>query len=100
MRDKRILRRWWVWLVLFTGVLVGLVMGGGGASDRGLPTGARQMLDAPGSEKGAVFRDLTYDYRVTDGAFALREQMYFLLTPALLVQEAVSDNVVLTYPQE
>ena len=31
---------------------------------------------------------------------ALREHDNFLLTPAWLVQEAVSDGVILTYPEE
>lgn len=30
----------------------------------------------------------------------MRENVDFLLTPALLVQEAMSDDVVITYPTE
>jgi hypothetical protein len=30
----------------------------------------------------------------------IREHVDFLLTPALLVQEAISDGVLLTYPVE
>ena len=44
MRDKRFLRLWGVLLALLMGVLVGLVMGGGGASERTLPPGARRLL--------------------------------------------------------
>jgi hypothetical protein len=35
-----------------------------------------------------------------DRSVLTREQVDFLLTPALLVQEAVSEDVVLTYPEE
>jgi len=37
---------------------------------------------------------------LTDLSLAVRECDDFLLTPALLVQEAVSDDVILTYPEE
>jgi len=37
---------------------------------------------------------------MTDLSLAIREHDDFLLTPALLVQEAVSDGVILTYPEE
>lgn len=38
--------------------------------------------------------------RMADLSLMMREQVDFLLTPALLVQEAISDDVVLTYPEE
>jgi len=37
---------------------------------------------------------------MVDLSLAQREPSDFLLTPALLVQEAVSDGVILTYPEE
>lgn len=37
---------------------------------------------------------------MVDLSLAVRECDDFLLTPALLVQEAVSDDVILTYPEE
>jgi hypothetical protein len=37
---------------------------------------------------------------MSDVSLEVRELADFLLTPALLVQEAVSDGVVLTYPEE
>jgi len=35
-----------------------------------------------------------------DLSLRVREQVDFLITPALLVQEAISEDVVLTYPEE
>ena len=40
------------------------------------------------------------DNREADESMLIREQVDFLLTPALLVQEAISEDVVLTYPGE
>lgn len=40
------------------------------------------------------------DFRMADLSLMMREQVDFLLTPALLVQEAISDDIVLTYPEE
>lgn len=40
------------------------------------------------------------DRQLADECFMLREQADFLLTPALLIQEAMCDDVVLTYPEE
>ena len=37
---------------------------------------------------------------MSDLSLGRREKVDFLLTPALLVQEAISDHVVLTYPEE
>ncbi len=35
-----------------------------------------------------------------DASLRMREKVDFLLSPALLVQEAIRDDVILTYPQE
>lgn len=35
-----------------------------------------------------------------DSSLEMKENVDFLLTPALIVQEALSDDVVLTYPTE
>jgi hypothetical protein len=35
-----------------------------------------------------------------DPSLEMKENVDFLLTPALIVQQAVSDNVVITYPSE
>jgi len=45
-------------------------------------------------------RHLFADFHMVDISLEVREVDDFLLTPALLVQEAVSDGVILTYPEE
>jgi len=44
-----------------------------------------------------VSRKMTQNFRVS---LEMRENVDFLLTPALLVQEAISHGVVVTYPAE
>ena len=67
----------------------------------GLPPGWRRVFDAPTEEERAtVMRHLKVNFHMADTSLEVREQVDFLLTPALLVQEAVSDGVVLTYPEE
>lgn len=48
----------------------------------------------------ADFRAPAVSAYMVDPSLAMREHDDFLLTPALLVQEAVSDGVILTYPEE
>ncbi len=48
----------------------------------------------------ADFGKPTFSAYMVDLSLAIREHDDFLLTPALLVQEAVSDGVILTYPEE
>jgi hypothetical protein len=65
------------------------------SSDPGAPTGL------PGSQGALGNADrFEGDRRLADECFMLREQADFLLTPALLVQEALCDDVVLTCPGE
>jgi hypothetical protein len=55
----------------------------------------REILTDPAFVKAPAFSAY-----LTDLSLAVRECDDFLLTPALLVQEAVSDDVILTYPEE
>ena len=48
----------------------------------------------------ADFRAPAVNVHMVDLSLAIREHDDFLLTPALLVQEAVSDGVILTYPED
>ena len=98
MRCEWVFRTRWVWLVVPMGVLLGLGMGAGEASDEGTPAGFRQLEEEMKAGRGPVL--LNVSYPMADVSLAVREQVDFLLTPALLVQEAVSDDVVLTYPEE
>ncbi len=81
-----------------------LGMGAGGNPDQsGAPARARRpaMPDTPEIEKMMVDRIVgNSNFGMSDLSLEKRENDDFLLTPALLVQEAVSDRVVLTYPEE
>ncbi len=72
----------------------------------GMGAGKASLLEAQrlaglSAEDRVVARELmNVDYHVVDQSFERREEIDFLVTPALLVQEAVSDGIVLTYPQE
>jgi hypothetical protein len=66
-----------------------------------LPPGYRRLFEAaPGEEQAIVRAHLHIDSHMVDTSLEIREQWDFRLTPALLVQEAISDGVILTYPEE
>jgi hypothetical protein len=97
----------WVLLVVLTGILLGLDMGAAQPPDQGMPPGLRRLRESTGArtqdarwEATRMNQLFNVSYRMADTSLAVREQVDFLLTPALLVQEAVSDDVVLTYPEE
>jgi hypothetical protein len=90
----------WELLVVVICALLGLSMGAAKLPDRGMPPDSRQLLEASATEAGRSVQLLRVDYRGADLARTIQEQADFLLTPALLVQEVVSDDVVLTYPEE
>ena len=70
--------------------------------------------DVPASARAAKERKIVLEpdsiaYRVVESGMAtsasapsleMRENVDFLLTPALLVQQAISDDVIITYPEE
>ena len=86
-------------LVVLACVLLCVGAGAVQAPDQGLPPGYQRLLDAraPGE---IIRRHLEVDSQLVDISLLIREQTDFLLTPALLVQEAISDGVILTYPVE
>ena len=105
MRSRRILVTRWVLLVLLTCLLAALGMGAAKPPDQQrAPDAFRRWMEAIESGDPQKTRDLmatlNIDYRMVDLSLAVREQVDFLLTPALLVQEAISEDVVLTYPEE
>lgn len=79
-----------------------LAMGAGRDPGRGRASaGARRMIRPGTPEFDAMMRAQHAPHSgMADLSLATRENVDFLLTPALLVQEAVSDGVVLTYPEE
>lgn len=90
---------------LLVGGLLCLAMGAAKAPDQGLgsllPPGLQRWLEAaPGEEQATANADLHISPHMVDTSLEVRECIDFLHTPALLVQEAVSDGVILTYPEE
>jgi hypothetical protein len=103
MRCASFLTVRWAILLLVSGVLFGLAIGA--AKTPGDPkefvnrfkeAGTPLDLEDPNSK----LSPLQINRRMADLSLTVREHVDFLLTPALLVQEAVSDDVVLTYPEE
>ena len=72
-----------------------------GGSDLPSPSHAtNNILDRAQEEEAIKTRaaeKLAINYRPS---LQMKENVDFLLTPALLIQEAISPNVVLTYPSE
>jgi hypothetical protein len=59
------------------------------------------MLEARSDEeRKIVTHHLSISPHMVDASLEIREQIDFRLTPALLVQEAISDGIILTYPEE
>ncbi len=95
---------------VLSGVLVGgllcLAMVAAKAPDQGLgsllPPGLQRWLEAaPGGEEYATANaHLQISPHMVDASLEIREHIDFIHTPALLVQEAISDGVILTYPEE
>ncbi len=82
-------------------LLLCLGMGAAQAPDQGMPPVFRGLMEARTDEERVTRqRALQINYKGEDWSLDLSEQMDFLLTPALLVQEAVSDGIILTYPEE
>jgi hypothetical protein len=92
----------WAVLAMLMGTFLFLAMGAGDNPGRDrVPGGTRRPIIPGTPEFDAVMRaKLAPDSGMADLSLATRENVDFLLTPALLVQEAVSDGIVLTYPEE
>jgi hypothetical protein len=107
MRQERALKVRWVLLVVVMCMLFGLGMGVPSERERNKAPGYGPfwgaMRDRDPNAPGHGLRinhALNLDYHMADVSLAVREQVDFLLTPALLAQEAVSEDIVLTYPEE
>jgi hypothetical protein len=84
----------------FTGLLLCLLACLGMGAGR-TPQQTAQWLAGLSPEDRVVAHELmAIDYHGVDRSFESREEMDFLVTPTLLVQDAISDDIVLTYPQE
>lgn len=90
-----------MWLAVLPCIVVCFGAGAVQAPDQGLPPGYQRLLDARAPGEAAIIRrHLKVDSQMVDFSQHIREHVDFLLTPALLVQEAISDGVILTYPVE
>ncbi len=94
-----------VWLAVLACMVVcfgaGAASGPGQAPDQGVPPLSQRPLDARALGEAAINRlTLKIDFHEVDAGMQGRERVDFVLTPALLVQEAISDGVLLTYPVE
>jgi len=101
----------WTWmtrgvlLTVLVCVLLCLGMGAAKAPNRPfqglLPPGLQHVFEAaPGEERATANAHLGISPYMVDTSLEVRERFDFLHTPALLVQEAISDGVILTYPEE
>jgi len=77
-------------------------MGGSGQpGPQGKNPWLEAMMKMEGPDELERFRlEASYPRNMADISLMIREQADFLLTPALLVQEVLSDGVVPTYPEE
>lgn len=60
----------------------------------------QRMMAADPNEGLRLWHRFRLDYRMIDSSLHVAEQTDFLLTPALIVQEALDDDVIPTYPEE
>jgi len=103
MMYERFLKRRLGLIVIVMCGLMCLGMDSGKAPVRRISPGWQRLNEAHKlgpEEKDKAVQALLMNYRFFDQCLVAREQGEFLLTPALLVQEAVSDDVILTYPEE
>lgn len=85
-----------VWLAVLTSVVLSFATG----SDRMLGQGVPLQAQGAPEDRAMAHRHLGVNPQMVDFSQHIREHVDFLLTPALLVQEAISDGVILTYPVE
>ena len=91
--------RWAFPVMLMVGLSI-LGMAAVGALGGERKSGPDRLREVEPGQMGAFMKSLHVNYFMADISLEVREQDDFLLTPALLVQEAISDGVILTYPEE
>lgn len=92
----------WIWHVVLVGMVIAASLSL--ASDKRAETDAKDpnipksLLDrtAP-SVRGQILKATMQPF---EPSLEMKENVDFLLTPALLVQQAISENIVITYPSE
>ncbi len=93
---------WGRWLVLVVAVTMGTYVSSRLWARTAGITQERRAVDSPEARlAAAAFRSAS---KTATGGFApsleMKENTDFLLTPALLVQEAMSQDVIASYPSE
>lgn len=90
-----------VWLAVLSCILLCLGAGAASGPGQGFSAEYQRVMSARDPREAAIIRrHLKVDSQLVDISLLIREHVDFLLTPALLVQEAISDGVILTYPVE
>jgi hypothetical protein len=78
--------------------LLSRVLGG----DHTFPTADTNRVIATESQRQAMAKQIVSRQTTSnfEPSLEMKEDVDFLLTPALLVQESISDDIILTYPTE
>ena len=100
MNGRRSVRLRWTAPVVIAGALLGVALGVSGSAARQTPASRMLIQPQDGRSLAETFRVAGLDRSRADISLDIREQTDFLLTPAWLVQEALSDDIVPTYPEE
>lgn len=94
--------KWSQWLAVMVGVTVAASLSSSRSPGITTTTARSSAVDAPKARlEAAVLQSA--NKAVTAGfepSLEMKENVDFLLTPALLVQEALSEDVIVTYPSE
>lgn len=87
-----------VFVVIVLLMLLSRVLGG----DQASRPARSKKVSVPEAQKERIARRIASKYGMGNfkPSLEMKENVDFLLTPALLVQEALSDNIVMTYPTE
>jgi hypothetical protein len=72
------------------------------AADRTFRPARSRKVPVPEAHKQRIAGRLAASYGIGpfEPSLAMKESADFLLTPALLVQEAICDDIIITYPTE
>lgn len=100
--DPRRRPKYLLWLTVFAAALVPVCLSLSSsksvsalAEDANIPADLKARAEAAALQ--AAVKTATMGFRPS---LEMKENVDFLLTPALLVQEAMSDDLIITYPSE
>jgi len=99
--DSRNKRKYLLWLAALLVALMPIYLSVGSsgagtpAKNPNIPAGLRERARAASLQ--AATRAVTVN---STSSLEMKENVDFLLTPALLMQEVISDDIIITYPSE